>query len=143
MSRLRDVARRRVSVLLNDRAAPAILPNASFFLGVPCNGNHGVVSTNLNVTMTDSCGPNSAPSNSVGFIISLTYVGVHLRPGRTLGTTALGNTCTVNRDRGCKDVTGNGITGFFVAAPLPSISFVPCTCAAPVIGGIILKKGRF
>lgn len=122
-----------IACLKGSNTMPAMLPGASFFLGMPYGRARAFIDAGLPLALASDYNPGSSPSGDMRFVMALACIKQRLTPEEAF------NACTINAAyaMGVEDTLGSITPGkrasLIITEPLPSLAFIPYAHQTPFI----------
>lgn len=116
-----------------------LLPSAAFFLGDPVPPARKLIEAGVPVALATDFNPGTSPSSRMSFVQSLACIQMKMLPEEAIQAATLNGAFALE----CADDFGSIAPGkyanFFLAKPMPSISYLPYAFASDLIERVYLK----
>lgn len=130
---------KEIECLLGSDTMPAILPGASFFLGLPLAPARRMMDAGLPLALASDYNPGSSPSGNMQFIMSLACIKYKMLPEEALHAVTLNGAYAM----GISDELGSIAIGkkanIFITTEIPGYSFMPYAFGSNKVETVILN----
>lgn len=131
-----------IDVLRDSSTIPAMLPGASFFLGMPYGDARGMIAAGLPLALASDYNPGSSPSGDMRFVASLGCIRMRLTPAQALNAVTINGAAAMELAGEAGSVTPGKLAGFIVTEPLPSLEYLFYSYTSPLLRQTWLRGER-
>lgn len=128
-----------IETLLNSETMPAILPGASFFLGLDYAPARKMIEAGLPVALASDYNPGSSPSGNMKFIMSLGSVNLRMLPEEVIHAVTLNGAYAMGVEDKLGTITRGKVANVFVTKEIPGYEFMPYAYGSDLVDTVVLN----
>jgi imidazolonepropionase len=128
-----------IDMLLASNTIPAILPSASFFLGLKYAPARRIIDAGLPVALASDYNPGTSPSGNMLFVLALASIKLGMLPEEALNAMTINGAFAMGVDREHGTFTPGKIASFIIFRPVPGISYLPYAFTGDHIESVFIK----
>lgn len=128
-----------IETLLNSETMPAILPGASFFLGLDYAPARKMIEAGLPVALASDYNPGSSPSGNMKFIMSLGSVNLRMLPEEVIHAVTINGAYAMGVEDKLGTITRGKVANVFVTKEIPGYEFMPYAYGSDLVDTVVLN----
>ena len=137
---LERIGDEEIALLASHDTVAAMLPGASFFLGMPYGKARQAVDSDCIVALASDWNPGSSPSGSMPFVMSLGCIKMKLTPDEVFNAVTINGAAAMSLGDRCGSITPGKVASFIIYKNyVPSPAYIPYPYSEPLIDRVILK----
>jgi len=119
---LECAGRPQLTLLGHSDTVATMLPQASFFLGMPYGDARNAIDNNCILALASDFNPGSAPSGSMPFVMSLACIKMRLTPEQALNAITINGAYAMGLSHRCGVIAPGRRADFILTHPIPNNS---------------------
>ena len=128
-----------VALLSKSDTVAAMLPGASFFLGMPYGPARMAVEAGCAVALASDWNPGSSPSGSMPMVMALGCIKMKLRPERALNAVTINGAAAMDLAKTHGSIAIGKTGSVVIYEPwVPSLAYIPYAYTEPTIAKVVL-----
>lgn len=128
-----------ISLLLNSRTMPTLLPGASFFLGMPYAPGRMMIDAGLPVALASDFNPGSSPSGNMKLVGSIACIHQKLLPEEVINASTINGAYAMGISDRLGSIARGKIANLFVTKKIPGIEYFYYSYGSDLIDTLILN----
>jgi imidazolonepropionase len=130
-----------ISLLLNSRTMPTLLPGASFFLGLKDPPARKMIDSGLAVALATDYNPGSSPAGNMKFIMSLGCIRLKMTPEEVINAVTINSAYAMGLENTHGSITRGKVANLIITKRIPGYEYLPYAFGSNLIETVILKGG--
>lgn len=122
---LERIGDNEIQTLHNSTTIGTLLPNTSFFLGIPYAPARKMIDAGLGVALASDYNPGSAPSGSMLFVLALACIQMKMSPEEALNAVTINAAYAMELEKSTGSISIGKYANFLRIKPLNSIAEIP------------------
>lgn len=135
---LEYTAEAEIEALLAGETMPTLLPQCSFFLGIPYAPARRLMEAGLPVALASDYNPGSTPSGRMPFVVSLACIKMKMLPEEAINAVTINGARAMEMEADYGSLAVGKIANLFVTKPMPSLAFLPYAFGSEVVETVVL-----
>lgn len=128
-----------IEVLKNSNTMPTLLPNVSFYLGIPYAPARKMIDSGLPVVLASDYNPGSSPSGNMQFVVSLACIKYKMLPEEAINAATINGAKSMELENILGSITPGKIANLFITKPISSLAFFPYSFGENKVETVILN----
>jgi imidazolonepropionase len=128
-----------ISILLNSRTMPTLLPGASFFLGIGYAPARKMIDAGLPLALASDYNPGSSPSGNMNFIFSLACIKLRMIPEEAINALTLNAAYAMGVENTNGSISPGKLSSFIITRKIPALEFIPYSFGTDLIEYVYCK----
>jgi imidazolonepropionase len=136
---LEHVGKEELVILKNSKTMPALLPGASFFLGMTYAPARKMIDFGLPVALASDYNPGSSPSGNMELIMSLGIIQLKMLPHEVLNAVTRNGAYAMGLEETHGSITPGKVANLIITEPMPGFGYMPYSYGSSQIKKVILN----
>lgn len=128
-----------IKELRGSHTLPVMLPNCSFFLGLPYAPARRMIDAGLAVVLASDYNPGSSPSGKMPFVLSLACTQMKMLPEEAICAATINGARAMELEDECGSIAPGKLANVIVTRPVPSLAFLPYAFGSEWIERVIIR----
>lgn len=122
---LEQIGQVEIQALQSGNTLPVVLPNVSFFLGIPYAPARAIIAAGLPLVLASDYNPGSSPSGNMEFVLSLACTKMKLTPYEAVRAATINGAFAIELNEELGSITPGKRANFILTKPMPSLAYMP------------------
>jgi imidazolonepropionase len=122
---LECIGKEEMGVLMQSDTIPTLLPNTSFFLGIPYAPARQMIDFGLGVALASDFNPGSAPGGSMLFVLAQGCIKMKMLPEEALNAVTVNGACALELEGRYGSMDQGKVASFLRMPPLKNLAELP------------------
>lgn len=136
---LEHTGEEEINVLQNSNTMPTLLPNCSFFLGIPYGNARKMIEAGLPVTLATDYNPGSAPSGNMPFVVSLACIKMRMTPEEAINAATLNGARAMELEHELGTIAVGKMANLFISKPMKNVGLLPYSFGTKLVETVVLN----
>lgn len=136
---LEHIGEAEIEALQSGQTLPTLLPQCSFFLGIPYAPARRLIEAGLPVVLASDYNPGSTPSGRMPFVVSLACIQMKMLPGEAIQAATINGARAMELEANYGSLAVGKVANLFVTKPIPSLAFLPYAFGSDVVETVVLR----
>jgi imidazolonepropionase len=128
-----------INILLNSNTMPALLPGASFFLGIGYAPARKMIDSGLPVALASDYNPGSSPSGNMNFVFSLACIKLRMLPEEAINAMTINSAYAMGIENSSGSISPGKLASFIITRKIPEPGFIPYSFGSDLIEHVYCK----
>ncbi len=136
---LERIGQEEIACLAASDTIAAMLPGASFFLGMPYAPARAAIDSGVTVALASDYNPGSSPSGDMRMVWALGCIKMKLSPTEALAACTINGAAAMGVSKSVGAIAKGRPATFILSRPVPSPDFIPYSYTTPWIERIFIR----
>lgn len=136
---LEHIGEAEIEALQSGQTLPTLLPQCSFFLGIPYAPARRLIEAGLPVVLASDYNPGSTPSGRMPFVVSLACIQMKMLPEEAIQAATINGARAMELEADYGSLAVGKVANLFVTKPIPSLAFLPYAFGSDVVETVVLR----
>ncbi|MFN4254797.1 MAG: imidazolonepropionase [Saprospiraceae bacterium] len=136
---LEHIGEAEIEALQSGQTLPTLLPQCSFFLGIPYAPARRLIEAGLPVVLASDYNPGSTPSGRMPFVVSLACIQMKMLPEEAIQAATINGARAMEFEADYGSLAVGKVANLFVTKPIPSLAFLPYAFGSDVVETVVLR----
>lgn len=136
---LEHIGEAEIEALQSGHTLPTLLPQCSFFLGIPYAPARRLIEAGLPVVLASDYNPGSTPSGRMPFVVSLACIQMKMLPEEAIQAATINGARAMELEADYGSLAVGKVANLFVTKPIPSLAFLPYAFGSDVVETVVLR----
>ncbi len=136
---LEHIGEAEIEALKSGATLPTLLPQCSFFLGIPYAPARRLIEAGLPVVLASDYNPGSTPSGRMPFVVSLACIQMKMLPEEAIHAATLNGARAMELEADYGSLAVGKVANLFITKPMSSVAFLPYSFGSDVVDTVVLR----